>query len=108
MNKDTIDKMYLFSGENKNLIRTFFESLISIIMLDYMEGEETNIPFFGTIKIEYEKDEIIDGEKEAKVSLDFTPDPTLLKNVGQINDGEESDVKKMIILRMREAIRKYL
>ena len=108
INRDSIDKIHLFSGESKQMIRTFFESLISIILLDFMEESETNIPFLGTIKLQHTGDKDIGGLKEAEVSVIFTPDPSLLKNVGQITDNEECDVEKMIKMRVHEALRSYL
>ena len=47
INKDSIDKMHIFSGESKQNIRTFFESLISVILMNHLSKEPTNIPFIG-------------------------------------------------------------
>ncbi len=108
VNKESIEKIHLLSGESKQTIRTFFESLISLILLDYIEGESTNIPFIGTLSIEYIDEKITNGKKEANIKVKLNPDSNLIKNVGQVQDKEECDIEKMIKLRVVEALRKYL
>lgn len=107
-NRDSIDKIHLYSGENKHVIRAFFESLITVILLDYMEGESTNIPFLGDIAITYKGEMVAEGRKEAKINIEVTPDANLLKNIGQLKDSSESDIEKMIKMRIREALRSYI
>ncbi len=107
-NKSSIEKIHLLSGENKQKIRTFFEALISVILLDYIEGESTNIPFLGTLSIKYKGEKIINGKKEADIQVELEPENNLIKNVGQVQDEEECDIEKMIKTRIREALRKYL
>ena len=107
-NRNIIEEMGLFSGTDKQTIRNFFESLISIVILDYIEGETTNIPFLGTIKIEYKGEKLVEGEKEADIVIAIEPENTLLKNIGQIKDKVESDIEKMIKTRMVEDLRSYL
>jgi len=108
LNKESIEKIHLLSGESKQTIRTFFESLISLILLDYIEGESTNIPFIGTFSVKYTGDKIVNGKKEADIEVELKPDNNLIKNVGQVHDKEECDIEKMIKMRVRESLRKYL
>ena len=107
-NKLTIEKMHLISGESKSSIRNLFESLLVLLVLNHMEGELTNIPFIGTLSIEYIDEKITNGKKEANIKVKLNPDSNLIKNVGQVQDKEECDIEKMIKLRVVEALRKYL
>lgn len=107
-NKDIIDKMHMLTGESQMTIRSFFEFLISLIVLNFKEGESTNIPFFGTITLDYSGDEVHNGVKQAIVDVDFEPDQSLLRNIGQIEDGEESDIEKLIKVRIKESLANYV
>ena len=98
-----IDRIHLMSGESKQTIRGFFESLVSLIVLNYIEGESTNIPFLGTVSIEFLRDKIDKNEKEAVIDIRIDPDSALLKNIGQIQDGEESDIEKLIKIRIQDS-----
>lgn len=98
----------MLTGESASTIRSFFESLISLIVLNFKEGESTNIPFFGTIALDYSGDEIHNGVKRAIVDVDFEPDQSLLRNIGQIEDGEESDIEKLIKVRIKESLANYV
>ena len=48
-NKNLIEKIHLISGESKDSVRSFFESLATLILVDYLEDGTTNIPSFGDI-----------------------------------------------------------
>jgi hypothetical protein len=98
-NKDLIEKMHLISGESKDSIRNFFESLVTLLLVDYLENEKTSIPFFGNVKIKYEKGE---------VCLEFDPEDVLLKNLDQMKNRKEPDIFGIFKLRIKRALSDYL
>jgi len=100
-NKRTIDKISLMSGETKQKVKSLFESLISLIILDYMEGENTNIPFLGDIVLKY--------SENSKLSIDLKPESLLLSDIDEIVNGSGlSDIEKLIQQRIRESLRQYI
>ena len=107
-NKDTIDKIHLLSGESKQSVRNLFEALASLIILNYMEKESTNIPFLGNIILEQHGNEITKEGKVAIVDIKIEPDNNLLKNIGQIDDGEETEIEKIFKRRIQESLRNYI
>lgn len=99
--KDTIEKIRLFSGSTYEQSKDFFESLVTYLVYNYLEGNSTYIPFFGSVKVNYEGD-IVDAKgKEAVLSLDFEADSSLKKIIGQIVDGEETEVEKILKKKIR-------
>lgn len=94
--KSTIQRLHLLSGlpyeECKELCKYF-----SVMMaLDYMEGHPTHIPFIGDIDIEYLGDTIKKQGKEAILSITLEPEPGLRRIIGQIEDGEETELHKIL------------
>lgn len=106
-NKSTIEKMHLISGENKGSIRNFFESMLILIVMDYLEEGKTNIPFIGDFKIKHLKDEYTRDGNEAVIELDFDADNNLLKNIGQIKDKTDPDILQIFKNRVRESLGDY-
>ena len=91
-NKDSLDKIHLLSGQKKKVVRDFFESLATLIILDYLNGESTNIPFFGTFTVKQKGNTMVDGKKEACVEILFKPEDSFVRNIGQIEDGQDCDI----------------
>lgn len=94
--KDTIEKIRLISGCNYEASKDFFESLITLIIFNHLEGKETYLPYIGSIKLVYEGDQYIGTGKEAIVSLEYKPDYNIKKIIGQIVDGEETELRKIL------------
>jgi hypothetical protein len=99
--RDTIEKVRLISGSTSEQSKDFFESFITYIVLNYMEGKETIVPYLGVIKLNYEGDEIVKNGKEAKVSLEFIPNSNIKKIVGQIADGEETEIEQSFFKKIK-------
>lgn len=94
--KDTIEKLHLISGLPLKDTRTFFESLITLMMLDYMEGHDTYLPHIGRFYYKYEGDNVTNKGKEAKVHLEYEADKNLLNIIGTAIDGDETMIEKSL------------
>ena len=106
--KEIIEKIHLISGNKKENVKNFFESLAIFIIMSYYGKEEIYLPYIGKMKFNY-IGEVLDGDfKTAKVEMEFVPDEFLLKNVGQIEDKEEPDVIKFFTSRIQSALGEYL
>ena len=87
--------------------REFVETLGIYSTLAYAEGQPIEIPMIGTITIEYERDEITKSGRRAVVSTKFTPDDFLLRCIGQVEDGEETDAGKLYRNKIKKILSKH-
>jgi hypothetical protein len=99
--RSTIEKIRLISGTTYDQCKEFFESLITHISLNYLEEKETYIPYIGSFKFIYDGDTIDSEGKEAKIKIEFSADPNLKKIIGQIVDGNEMEIDKMLFKKIR-------
>jgi len=88
-------------------MRQFFESLAFVLISDYVEDEPTNIPFLGEIKIVKSGDTMVEGGRRVELTLEFDPDESLQKNLGQLEDGEKLDIERVFTTRLRNALSEY-
>ncbi len=105
--KDTIEKLHLISGLPLKDTRTFFESLITLMMLDYMEGHDTYLPHIGRFYYKYEGDDVTNKGKEARVRLEYEADKNLLNIIGTAIDGEETMIEKTLKDQIKAQLTKY-
>ena len=91
--KDTIQKIHLLTGQTFSETREFYEGLLLNFVLSYLEKEPVVLPLFGEISIHYLGDDITSKGRKAKVDIDFTPHENLIRNIGQIEDGDECDLE---------------
>lgn len=106
--KETIERLNLLSGVGKENTRNFFESLLTLITVDYLDGESTYLPFIGNVSITYKGDRYEGDVKKAILELDIEPDDVLTKNIGQIQDGDEPDIEKIFEKRLQNALNEKL
>lgn len=92
--KEMVHKIHLLTGYPHSEVRDFFESFLVTFLIDYLEKDATSIPFFGDIKLKYLGDANFSTGRVAQVDAEFSPTDFLVRTVGQIEDGEESDLEK--------------
>lgn len=102
--RDTIRVVQLLFGKSSSETKEFFESVGVFATLQYSENKEIIIPFLGTIKIQFNGDKVTAKGKEAQTTVVFEPSPFLIRNVGQIEDGAETDAEKILISRFRSTL----
>lgn len=102
--KDTIEKIRLISGTSYEQCKDFFESLITYITLNYMEGKETYIPFLGQMKIKYLNDQITSSGKVANLIINIESDYNLQRIIGQIIDGDETEIHNLFSNKVKNEL----
>ena len=103
--KDLIYRVHLLSGKSMSDITEMFESFCLCAVLSCLEDESFHVPMFGEFKVNYDGEEITALGKEAKVSVDVTPNKYLRKVIGQIHDNEESDIEKSFELKIKNVLK---
>ena len=106
--KETIDKISLISGIKKDVIKEVFESLGILIILNYSNNEDIEIPLLGKCKIEYIGENYDNGLKEAVVNGKVSFNDFIIRNIGQVHDQEETDVEKLLENKIHSALGEYL
>ena len=106
--REIINKISIISGLKIETIRNVFESLASVTIMDYIEGNVVYVPFLGNFTINHIKDIKKNNRKEAIININFKPNPYISRNIGQINDGDESDIEKSFYNKIQETIGEIL
>jgi len=105
--RDTIERLHLISGIPLKDTKLLFESLITLMMLDYMEGKDTYLPHIGRFYYKYEGDNITNKGKEAKVKLEYEPDKNLLNIIGTAIDGDETMIESYLKNQIKNQLTYY-
>ena len=103
--KDLIYRIHLLSGKPLSDITEMFESFCLCTVLSCLEGEPLQIPMVGEMEVKYSGEDISALGKEAKVEIQVKPNKFLKKVIGQIQDGEESDIEKSFELKIRNILK---
>ncbi len=106
--KDLIYRVHLLSGKSMSDVNEMFESFCLCAVLSCLEKESIQIPMIGEMKVSYEGEEISALGKEAKVSIDVTPNKYFKKVIGQSKDGEESDIEKAFESKIRNILKSMM
>lgn len=107
--KEVLEKLHLICGESVDVCRSVLEALSIVHILNFIDGTETVVPFFGSVKIDHLGDESLSG-KLLKAKLGFKIEPSLIltKNIGQIVDGIESDIEKLFKKKIRSSMEEII
>jgi len=90
-----LNRLHSFSGIKQEDIRDLFMALAYEIMVDYRNGKPATIPYLGDLYLSYIGDSLRpDGLVDAKVDVKLDLCQDMIRAVGQIVDGEESDIEK--------------
>jgi len=106
--RDTIEKIHLLSGLSKADIKTFFESLFTLVVLDYLETDDTYLPFLGSLSIDYIDEEYNSDSKTANLEVTINSDPDLKLNIGQIKDQDVTSIEKLFQRKIEDTLTEYL
>jgi len=93
--------LQLLFGRSANEVNELFESIGISAVLSYIKGEPITIPCIGRIRLSYEGDDLTMKGKEAKLKHEFTPSPFLVRNIGQLEDGNETEIEKILTNRFK-------
>ena len=62
----------------------------------------------GTMSVRYCGEDITAIGKEAKVEISIEPSKFLKKTIGQIKDGEESDIEKLLENKIKNILKSLM
>jgi hypothetical protein len=99
--KNAMRVMQLIFGRPANEINELFESIGISAVLSYVKNKSIVIPYIGKITISYEGDALTSKGKEAKLKHEFIPSPFLVRNIGQIEDDEDTEIQKILANRFK-------
>jgi hypothetical protein len=99
--KEAMRVLQLIFGRPANEINELFESVGISAVLSYVKKESIVIPYIGKIKLSYEGDSLTMKGREAKLKPEFIPSPFLVRNIGQIEDGAETEIEKILANRFK-------
>lgn len=95
--REVIHKIHLLSGRSYEEVKDVYEGFLYSIVLSYLEKEPIYFPLFGEIDIHFIKDKMTKGGREAELEIIIQPHEMLKRIIGQIEDGDETDLE--IILK---------
>ena len=106
--KDIIHRVHLISGKPYGEVTDVIESLCIVCVMAYMEKEPIDVPMLGRFEVKYNGDKIVNGEKEADITINITPGAFIKRVIGQIEDGDESDIEKILKEKIRKLLKEML
>jgi hypothetical protein len=106
--KNIINLTRIIFGKNARDTKEFFESVGIQAILSYSKGDKITIPFIGEVAVKYAGDELTDRGRIAKLETVFTPSPFLVRNAGQVHDGESTDAEKILMSRFQSVFKEKL
>jgi hypothetical protein len=106
--KEILHKVHLLTGKPYEDVKEIIEGFLKLGVLSCLEKEPVVFPLFGELDITYKGDKIVPQGKEAILETVFEPSPLLKRSIGQMKDGDESDLEKMLLGSIKESIQKYL
>lgn len=106
--KEAVHRLHLLTGKPHHEVREFYEGILLDFLLRYLEKEPAYMPLFGEIYFHYLGDEVSPKGRKAKIDIDFSPSEFLVRTIGQIEDGEESDLEVHLKDRIHRALEERL
>lgn len=102
--KESLLTLSALSQTTYESTKSVMEGLVVALLLSYHEKQSFHIPEIGDITIRYQGDYVTPKGRKANVSIDFSPDEFIIKNIGQIEDGEQG----ILLQRYQKRIREHL
>lgn len=100
--KKAINDVRLLFGKSTTETKEFFESLGIYCVLAYMKGEDVDIPYIGTLHINYSGDEVTSRGRTANLDITFSPSDFLVRNIGQVEDDSRTDAELILLSRLKQ------
>ena len=106
--RKAINDTRLVFGKSSTETKEFFESIGISAVLAYMKGETIEIPYVGSIQLEYEGDQVTSKGRTANLKATFTPSEFLIRNVGQVEDETKTDAEEILLSRLKQIFKNKL
>lgn len=81
-------------------VTSVMESLVILSTIAFLDGDVFHIPFIGDLKIEHLGDNIVKGERDAKLKLELSPSELLKSIIGNAEDNKESELDAIFIEKL--------
>lgn len=94
--REVIHRIQLLSSIPYPVVEKVFKSLLIEFLIKYLDKEPATIPLFGDISFNFLGDKVTSKGRKAEIDIDFMPHDFLLKNIGQVEDGEKSEIEKYL------------
>jgi hypothetical protein len=95
-------RLHLLLGKSLNTTKKLMESLAIFVLLEHAEGRSVNIPYLGELTMTYRGEELTKAGKRAKVETQLVPSDFLVRNIGQLQDGDLTDAERLLMERVQE------
>lgn len=89
--KNAMETLRNISGYSIETISNVLKALMYYTLMNYSEGENTLVPYFGRFAITYKGDEYTPSGRIAKLDSVFFPSSHLKLNVGVFEDIKEQN-----------------
>ena len=94
------------SGEPIETINNVLKALMYYTLMNYSEGENTLVPYFGRFSLKYKGDTITEEGRKANIEAVFFPSEEIRLNIGMFEDirAEGGDITEVPCIKdfMRE------
>ena len=104
--RDTLIRVHLISGIPYDVVKEVMESFAIDTFMNYVEGQETKIPYIGTMDISYKGDKIQRKGKQAVVEAKLDLDDFFVRNIGEDADKEKTEFEKMAEAKILESMKR--
>jgi hypothetical protein len=94
--KQALSIIHSLSAQPRETVNSVLQSLLVSIFLDYTNGIPTRIPGLGVLKISYKGDKVVRRGIRADVDVQLELSDFVLRNLGQLKDGTETDLEKLL------------
>jgi len=95
---ETIEKLFLLSGIQRQDIRNVLESLATLLIFSYQHNEEFIFPFLGKTNMSV--------SDNAKITIDLSS--SLLDIIKQVDNNEETDFEKILKKKIVSNLSEYV
>jgi hypothetical protein len=99
--REALHTIQLLFGKPLRHVRGLFESIAINAVISYLKQEDIVIPYIGALKVSYVGDKISGKGREARIKCELTPSAFLTRNIGQAEDGEETDAERILLNRIK-------
>ena len=89
-------------------VRNVLESAFLRQIESLLSGDDINIPFIGTLHVEYKGDDYVSGNKVANLELSLTPSDLFIRLAGEAHDGNGDIIFQISERNIRTAAQKRL
>lgn len=89
-------------------VRNTLESAFLRQLESALSGEDIQIPFIGTLHVEYLGDEFVSGSKVANIKCTVEPSELFIRLMGEIHDGDSSTIWQISERKIRASLQSKL